>query len=78
MLKGTITADGRLFLPKPLLRSMNITGSTKVIITTKGDDIVISKATSCCALCLKSDNMIEGVPVCRECAEKVADLLKLV
>ena len=77
MIKGTITADGRLFLPKPLLRSMNIEGSTKVIISTKGDDIVIRKAVNCCALCGESEKMIEGFPVCRPCAEKVSDLLKL-
>lgn len=78
MLKGTITADGRLFLPKPLLKSLNITGSTKVIIRTEGEDIIITKAEKSCALCHKTDNMIEGFPVCRDCAEKVSDLLKLV
>ena len=77
MLKGTITADGRLFLPKPLLKSMNITGSTKVLISTVGDEIIVRKETMCCRFCGKSENMIEGFPVCHNCAEKVSDLLKL-
>ena len=78
MLKGTITADGRLFLPKPLLKSMNITGSTKVLISSDGNEIVVKKETCCCRFCGKDKNMIEGFPVCRGCAEKVSDLLKLV
>lgn len=78
MLKGTITSDGRLFLPKPLLKSMNINGSTKVLISTVGDEIIVKKETSCCRFCNGEDYMIEGFPVCRSCAEKVSDLLKLV
>lgn len=78
MLKGTITADGRLFLPKPLLKSMNITGSTKVLINTSGDEIIVKKETTCCRLCEKNENMIEGFSLCYSCAEKVSDLFKLV
>ena len=77
MLNGTITTDGRLFLPKPLLRSLGISGSTKVTISTAGDKIIINKAENTCRLCNCSVNMIEGFPVCRSCAEKVSDLLKL-
>ena len=77
MLKGTITADGRLFLPKPLLKSMNITGSTKVIIKSVGDEIIVKKEANCCRFCSGEENIITGFPVCRSCAEKVSDLLKL-
>lgn len=77
MLKGTITADGRLFLPKPLLKSMNITGSTKVIISTVGDTILVRKESDCCRFCGTDKNIIEGFPVCRNCAEKVSELLNL-
>ena len=77
MLNGTITADGRLFLPKPLLRSLGINGSTKVIISTEGDKIIINKQINTCRLCNGTLNMIDGFPVCRNCAEKVSELLKL-
>ena len=78
MLKGTITSDGRLFFPKSLLKSMNIVGSTKVLISTVGEEIVVKKEVTCCRFCGKDENMIEGFPVCRDCAEKISDLLKLV
>ena len=77
MLKGTITADGRLFLPKPLLKSMNITGSTKVLIENIGDELIVRKEESCCRFCFGKDNIITGFPVCRNCAENISDLLKL-
>ena len=77
MLKGTITADGRLFLPKPLLRTMNIEGATKVNITLKGEELIVSKEIQSCRFCFGKTNLIKGFPVCRECAEKVSDLLKL-
>ena len=77
MLKATICADGRLQIPKKLLLSLGITESTEVYLTTKGSDIIIKDCVNICALCSGTDNMIKGFPVCRDCAEKVADLLKL-
>ena len=76
-MKKTITADGRLKFPAPLLEMMEIKGSTKVLISTDGEEIVIRKADRICALCHTKEHMIEGFPICRPCAEKAADLLKL-
>ncbi len=78
MMKATISADGRIMLPKKLLISLGIRGATKVFITTKGSDIILKDCVKVCALCSGEDNMIEGFPVCRECAEKISDLLKLI
>ena len=77
MIKGTITSDGRLFFPKPLLKSINITGSTKVIIETDGDNIIVKRAEKYCKVCNGKENIITGFQVCRNCAEKISDLLNL-
>ena len=77
MIKRVLGADGRLNFSKKFLKSLGIEGATTVTITTKGRDIIIKDCIQICALCSEQGNMIEGFPVCRDCAEKVADLLKL-
>ena len=77
MLTRTITADGRIKFPSSLLETMQIDGNTKVFITTNGDEIVLRKVDRICELCNSEKLLIKGFPICRPCAEKAADLLKL-
>ena len=77
MFKASITADGRLQFPRPMLKTMGIIRSTKVYIHTEGDKIVITPVEKRCALCHTTENMIEGFPICRACGEKVRDVMNL-
>ncbi len=77
MFKASITEDGRLQFPKSMLREMGYIRSTKVYIATEGDKFIITPVERICALCQTQKNMIEGFPICRECGEKVRDVMNL-
>lgn len=78
MFKSSITADGRLRFPTKMLREMGYIRSTKVYIDIQGDKFIITPVERICALCRTQENMIEGFPICRECGEKVRDVMNLV
>ena len=78
MITKPIDELGRIGIPKPILKALGITGRTKMKIDIIGERIMLTKADNVCKWCETEENLIEGFPVCRNCAEKVADLLKLV
>ena len=78
MLKATITSDGRLKFPNSMLKTMGITKSTKVYIDNNGTNIIITPVDRICALCHSTNNMIEGFPICKSCARKVAEVNQLI
>ena len=77
MFKASITADGRIQFPKPMLKTMGIIKSTKVYIDTEGDRIILTPVEKVCSICHSTKNMIAGFPICRECGEKVRDVMNL-
>ncbi len=77
MYKASITEDGRLQFPKAMLREQGYIRSTKVYITAEGNKIILTPVERICALCHTTENMIEGFPICRECGEKVRDVMNL-
>ena len=77
MIIKTIDEGRRLGIPKEILTAVGIRGKTDVKIDVAGDKIVLTKAEAVCRMCGSEENIIKGFPVCRDCAEKVADLLKL-
>lgn len=77
MTERNIDSTGRIVLPKSMLKDMGITNRTLMQINRVGDKIVISQAEECCKWCRSKENLIKGFPVCRSCAQRVSDLLKL-
>ena len=77
MTERNIDSLGRIVLPKSMLKDMGINNRTLMQIDRIDDKIVISPAQECCKWCRSQENLIKGFPVCRNCAERVSDLLKL-
>lgn len=77
MTERNIDSLGRIVLPKSMLKDMGINNRTLMQIDRDGDKIVISPAQECCKWCHSTEDLIKGFPVCRSCAERVSDLLKL-
>ena len=77
MMQREMDDIGRITLPKGMLISMGITRRTPMNVTQENDRIVITPVRLKCKMCNTYDNLIEGFPICRSCAEKVSDLLKL-
>lgn len=77
MTERNIDEMGRIVLPKNMLLDMGIHGRTLMQVERADGCIVIKEARLRCKWCGTYDNLIEGFPVCRSCAERVSDLLKL-
>jgi len=68
---------GRIGIPKPLLKALEINKRTQMKIDVVGEKIVLTKLENVCKWCGTEENIIKGFSVCRGCAEKISDLLKL-
>ena len=64
---------GRIVIPKTLRKKMGLTDGVMVEIFVEGERIILTKATSVCAICGKDEELVEfgGGCICRECIEKI-------
>lgn len=77
MFKASITAEGRIQFPRPMLKTMGIIRSTKMYIKVEGDSIVLTPVHKICSICHTQENMVEGFPICKECGSKIRDVMNL-
>lgn len=78
MIIKQIDETGRIGIPGPLLKGIGINGRTDMKIDIEGNKIILTKLEDVCKYCGKEQNIIKGFSICRDCAEKISNLLKLV
>lgn len=68
---------GRFVLPKELRRQLQIECNDYLQIYTEGEKIIIQKAQCCCALCSRTDDLIDfnDKKVCKSCVSLIKDYL---
>jgi transcriptional pleiotropic regulator of transition state genes len=64
---------GRIVIPKTLRKKMGLTDGVMVEIFVEGERIILTKATSACAICGRDEELVEfcGANICRSCIEKI-------
>jgi len=69
---------GRIVIPKELRDTFKINTGDAMEIFTNNDGIVIRKYNPGCALCGGLDDVhnVDGIKICKECAEKIAKVVK--
>ena len=69
---------GRIVIPIELRRTLNIEEGNSLEIFTDGDNIVLRKYQPGCFICdsLKDVHTVDGVKICKSCAEKIAKVIK--
>ena len=77
MIVRTIDEGRRLGIPKAVLLAIGITGKADVKLDIEGDKLVITKVENVCKLCGTEKDIIQGFSICRNCAEKIADVVNL-
>ena len=78
MVQRKLDELGRLVIPEEITAALNITAKTLLDIRLEDNKIIIEKAGESCALCGDTENVIEGFRVCRACAQRIADVSKLI
>ena len=78
MIQRKLDELGRVLIPEEMTRKLGISSKTLLNIHLDGERIIIKKTGDSCLFCGNSENVIDGFHVCRSCAQKVADVLKLV
>lgn len=71
-----IDETGRVTIPTSIREVMHLPAKTPLKVYLEGGRIIIEKAELSCRMCGSAENMIEGFPICRPCAEKAAFLLE--
>lgn len=68
---------GRFVLPKELRRQLQIDCNDYLQIYTEGEKIIIQKAQCCCALCSRTDDLIDfnDKKICKSCITLIKDYL---
>ena len=66
----------RVLLPKKFREALHLEPKSQLKIYLEGNRIIIEKAELSCRMCGSKEDMIEGFPMCRACAEKAAFLLQ--
>ena len=78
MIQRKLDELGRVLIPEEMTRKLGISSKTLLNIHLDGERIIIEKTGDSCLFCGNSEDVIDGFHVCRSCAQKVADVLKLV
>ena len=67
---------GRIVIPKPFCKTLNIDVKDKLEIYTEGDTIIMKKYTPFCIFCSSEENIKDfaGKKICAECIEKIKQL----
>ena len=78
MIQRKLDELGRVLIPEEMTRKLGISSKTLLNIHLDGERIIIEKTGDSCLFCGNSENVIDGFHVRRSCAQKVADVLKLV
>ena len=68
---------GRFVLPKELRRQLQIDCNDYLQIYTEGEKIIIQKAQGGCALCSRTDDLIDfnDKKICKSCITLIKDYL---
>ncbi len=68
---------GRFVLPKELRRSLGIECNDYLQIYTEGEKVIVQKAQHTCALCSRTEDLIDfnDKKVCKSCVSLIKDYL---
>lgn len=72
----SLDETSRVLIPKKFREELHLKPKSRLKIYTEDNRIIIEKTGSYCRMCGSNENMIEGFPICRPCAEKAAFLLE--
>ena len=72
----TLDETSRVLIPKKIREELHLEPKSRLKIYSEDNRIIIEKAEPSCRMCGGKENMIEGFPICRSCAEKAAFLLE--
>jgi AbrB family looped-hinge helix DNA binding protein len=70
MKKAKLGLNGRVVIPKPLCKVLNIVEGSPLIITLKDDAVVIRSDQSTCGLCGSPIESERTLRLCDECINK--------
>lgn len=68
---------GRFVLPKELRRQLDIECNDYLQIYTEGEKIIIQKVQSSCALCARTEDLVDfnDKKICKSCIKLIKDYL---
>lgn len=67
---------GRIVIPQEMRSKLNFQSGMLLDIALEGEKVIISRPSSYCTLCGSGENLLDGIAVCRSCAEEIAAKLK--
>lgn len=71
-----VDALGRVVFPAELLKGMGVQKGDFISLSRQGDKVVVETKKPCCRICGTEENLLDQIPICASCAEKIKVLDK--